>query len=181
MVPVADLRATVEEAERAWSDGDWLGAFQRFQKLSLALAADRDEAGAFDPNGSIVVHRYADIAAQTGRIRIALDAYGMLQQHGGDAATRALAAFKRLDLATSSLGSMTWCGASRRLPPGTRRVCAVGNRRCLGRLTSVQPSSPTCISRWDASTIRFGSWTRPRDGFTAVFITPHRAAARSAA
>jgi hypothetical protein len=102
MVPVADLRATVEEAERAWSDGDWLGAFQRFQKLSLALAADRDEAGAFDPNGSIVVHRYADIAAQTGRIRIALDAYGMLQQHGGDAATRALAAFKRLDLATSS-------------------------------------------------------------------------------
>ena len=102
MVPVTNLRAQVEEAERAWSHGDWRGAFLRFQKLSLAITQERGGAGAFDHNESLVLHRYADMAAQTGNVRLALDVYGTLQQYGAEAATRALAGFKRLDLATSS-------------------------------------------------------------------------------
>ena len=44
----------------------------------------------------------ADIAAQTGHLRIALDTYGAVQRRGGDLAARTLGALKRLDVATSS-------------------------------------------------------------------------------
>src|SRR4051794_38839590 len=97
-----ELRARVGSAEQALAGGDWSRALRLFQQLTWTIVDGLTEQATLGYNESLVVHRFADIAVQAGRIREALDAYALLQTDAVDLSSRALAAFKHLDLAVVS-------------------------------------------------------------------------------
>jgi hypothetical protein len=157
-----DLLARVVAAERTLKAGDWRGGLLQFATLASQICANHGAGDPFDHNGSLVLHRCADVAVRVGCVEEALAFYKALGARAATRESRALAAFKRLDLALQF-------GAFRIY----EEVCATIDRSVWTGLPPIEAGEAS-MSRWE----RAQPWAA--DQRDAIFAVMYLALGRQA-
>lgn len=134
-----ELVTRVGRAEEFWNTGQYLRAFHAYRDLLQDVVQGKPDLREANYNEYLVMDRVGDIAVLVGYTAVAIDLYNRLLHQAGDPVVAAMAAFKRLYVATETGDS----------EPARQTLTWICRRFWNGEL--LNPMVPDDLDRWERS------------------------------